>query len=197
MINIPAILGGQCKYQLECCHFGYQCIGLIVVNPFLLFITLDDQSCLVACGCVRIDFSLVDPLASNWFFHWYVSYWHLGSTTFGHNVKCVILNQYLPLLMHGFLLLSCLWIFKYSLVGEQFTLIDWYRFSDSKCQKCRCKAFLRRQVTSFFMSLAHNHLVRFQTCFAACLHIDVVMTICQIIKSALQFCRFIDFYPAA
>jgi len=42
MINVLAILSGQYRYQSECYHLGYQCIGFVVVNTFLLFVALDD-----------------------------------------------------------------------------------------------------------------------------------------------------------
>ena len=60
MIDIAAILSSKRQYQSECCHLGSWRIGLVIVNWFLLFISLDDESRLVVCGSIRIDFSLVD-----------------------------------------------------------------------------------------------------------------------------------------
>jgi len=42
MIDIPAILSGQCQYQSECYHLGDWYIGFVVVDTFLLFVALDD-----------------------------------------------------------------------------------------------------------------------------------------------------------
>ena len=69
--------------------------------------------------------------------------------------------------------------------------------SDVATIPCRCKAFRRRQITPFFVSLAHNCLVGSKACLAAGSNRNVVMTICQIMKSVLQFCRHIDFRLAA